>query len=145
MNGVAVASGPSYRVPAGALGATLGLRVGPAAGAFTPISRDSAVVTIAKAGSRTKLKGPRQVARFGRPGVTVKIKAGVAATGTLKIFDGTKKVGTAKLKGKDHGRVTLRLKPLTKLGVHKIKVKYSGSSTVHGSTSPKLKIVVLRR
>ncbi len=95
VNGVAVSSGPSYHLPASALGSTLALRAAPASGAFTPIYRDSSPVKIAKAFSKIKLTGPRRVARFGRPEVRIKVKAGLNPTGKLKVFDGKKKIGTA--------------------------------------------------
>ena len=144
VDGKAVSTGPSYVV---AHQGSLTVRVSPAAGAFTPIARDSAAVTTSGKQSRTKLAAPDRASKGTKISVTVKVKVNGTRkpTGTIRIYDDTKKVGKAKIKKKHRGVITFTLtKPLRKTGKHKLVASFDGKVGVFDSTSSVQKVKVVK-
>ena len=144
VDGKAVSTGPTYVV---AQKGSLTVRVSPAAGAFTPIARDSAAVTTSGKQSKTKLSAPDRARKGTKIRVTVKVKVNGTKkpTGTIGIYDGTKKVGKAKIKKRHRGVITFTLKkPLKKTGKHKLVAAFDGKVGVFDSTSPVQKVKVVK-
>jgi large repetitive protein len=75
--------------------------------------------------------------------VTVSVPNFLKPTGKLKVYDGKKVLLTTSLKGKNKGVKSIRL-PVLKKGTHRIKVKYTGSSTIKGFKTPVQSLVVAR-
>lgn len=76
----------------------------------------------------------------GKVAVTVK-PTGMKPTGGIEVREGRKTVGSATLKSRHKGELTVTLDKLAK-GVHELKVFYEGSSAFAGSTSGKLTLTV---
>lgn len=87
--------------------------------------------TILKPGQRSKLM------------VTVMAIGITAPTGTLIVKDGKKTITKVTLKASKLGKMTIKLKGF-KAGKHKLKVSYSGSTSVLASASRVIKITVRR-
>jgi hypothetical protein len=66
---------------------------------------------------------------------------GMKPTGGIEVREGRKTVGSATLKAKHKGQLTVTLDKLAK-GTHELKVVYDGSSVFAGSTSGKLTLTV---
>lgn len=148
VDGVPVAGGPSYPVTNSDVGTALSVRVAPAAGAFTPVTRESAaVVPVARTSTTTIKKAPRKASSGDTPTIKVRVKvAGLAKFGgRVKIYDGRRPIRTAELKRGDRGRLEVTLRRLAKPGRHKITARYSGTNGVAGSRSEKVTIRVVKR
>jgi hypothetical protein len=120
--------------------------VGPASGAFTPVTAASGGVSVAPLKTaKVKLKAPSRVRAGSRPVVKVVIKVGgiKKPTGKITIVEKrgnkTKKLGKATLKKSHKGTVKLRLKSLKK-GKHKIRALYRGDLSIADGTSRWVKI-----
>lgn len=84
-------------------------------------------VTVAKATPTLALTLPASVSHTARATLTVTAKvANLTVSGTVTIYDGTKKLGTAAVRS---GKATYRL-PALKKGKHTIKVSYAATSNV---------------
>ena len=144
VDGKVVSTGPTYVV---AQKGSLTVRVNPAAGAFTPIARDSAAVATSGKQSKTKLTAPDRARKGTKITVTVKVKVNGTKkpTGKIVIHDGKKKVGKAKLKKSQRGVITFKLKkPLKKTGKHKLVAAFDGEVGVFDSTSSVQKVKVVK-
>lgn len=79
----------------------------------------------------------------------VLVRVGVATaatdrpTGTVRVFDAGRPVGSTSLRPSRHGRAVLDLGQLRR-GVHVLQVRYSGDDLVLGSVSSRLIVVVTR-
>ncbi|MDF1486997.1 Ig-like domain repeat protein [Tessaracoccus caeni] len=109
-------------------------------------SSATAKVKVAKAASKTSVKLSKSTVKKSQQAtVTVKLAAsgapkGYAPTGTVTVYDGSKKVATVKVKASDKGTVKVKL-PKLSVKTHTIKVNYGGSSEVAASSaSAKLKV-----
>lgn len=147
VDGAPVAGGASYTLSDGDVGKALSVRVAPAAGAFTPIVRDSTAVTmVARTSATTITKAPRKVTRGDTP--TIRVRVTVAGlrkfVGRVKIYDGPRSVRTVKLRRGDKGRLEITLERVTKPGRHPLTARYSGTSGVATSRSRKVTIRVVR-
>lgn len=90
-----------------------------------------ATLHVDKSGSSVKAKVVTKRVHKGALGkVKVSVKTAGTATGKVVAKLKGKTIGKGKLK---HGKATLKLKKLTKLGVNTIKLVYSGSSSAAGS------------
>lgn len=93
-------------------------------------------VTVAKAVSKTTNKlSASSVKSTKQARLTVKVTAtGVTPTGSIKVYDGSKLLGTYKLTAAKKGTYVVTL-PKLKVGTHKIHSVFVGSSTVAKSTA----------
>ncbi|MFC6151031.1 MULTISPECIES: RCC1 domain-containing protein [Mumia] len=100
-------------------------------------------VAKANANVSAKVKTKRIVAKKTKAKIAVTVRAtGVRAVGTVVVYQGKKKVGTARLKS--NGTAVVTLKKLTKAGKTKLTIRYLGSSTVNKATKT-LKITIRKR
>jgi subtilisin family serine protease len=144
LDGQVVGTGSTYLVDTKG---TLTLRTSPAAGAFTAAYSDSAPVATTGKSSKAKLIAPKKVRKGVKFSVTVKVKVNGTKKpkGKIAVFDGTKKIGKAKLKKSDQGKVTFKLKKaLKKKGKHKLTATFKGKPGVFGSTSRIDKVKVIK-
>lgn len=88
---------------------------------------------VVKVASRTVATYALNKRRSGK--ATVRVTASRVPTGQVLVQDKGRTIGRATLSASHRGRVTVRL-PKLKKGVHKLVVKYLGSSTVRPSTGP---------
>ena len=108
----------------------------------------SRAFTVTKAKSSASLKlSPTKVKRTKRATATVTIKvtgaaSDVFATGTVRIYDGKKRLGTYTLKASHKGVLKVTLPKIKKKGSHKVKAVYAGTSDISGKTSSKKKLKV---
>lgn len=93
-------------------------------------------VTVAKASSTNTLVLPTSISKSKKATltVTIAVNGDTGPTGTLTVYDGSKKILTGSLAAGDNGTKTLAL-PKLKAGSHKIKVVYAGNSNIGASTS----------
>lgn len=93
-------------------------------------------VTVAKASSTNSLVLPTSISKSKKAKltVTIAVNGDPDPTGTITVYDGSKKILTGSLAVGDNGVKTLTL-PKLKAGSHKIKVVYAGNSNISGSTS----------
>ena len=106
-------------------------------------SSTSLTLQVAKAVAKITPKAPKKVTTAGRATVTVRVAAaGVPKVGgTAAVYDGKRKVGSAKVSAS--GKATVKVKKL-KAGKHHLVVRYKGTSTVGASSSKKLSVTVKR-
>ncbi|MDQ2624923.1 MAG: Ig-like domain repeat protein, partial [Actinomycetota bacterium] len=136
--GTVTVSVPKHKVGTYRLTATFAGNV-----SLLPSSSASAKLTVAKAKPKVSLKlVKKKVARSAKAKVKVTVKvAGMSKpTGTLRLYDGKKRITTVTLKAKHRGTVSVRL-PRLATGKHKLKVVYSGTKQIAKRTS---KVAVLR-
>jgi len=93
-------------------------------------------VAVAKATSSGTLALPTSISKSKRAALTVTISVvgDLAPTGTLKVYDGSKKILTSSLVAGDNGAKVLTL-PKLKKGSHKIKVSYAGNANIRRTTT----------
>jgi len=93
----------------------------------------------AKAATTTRLSAPKSIRAMHKATVRVRVKStGGAPTGKVAVFDGAKKVASLALKaGKASAKVLLK-----KVGKHRLRAVYAGSSTAASSTSRAITIRV---
>lgn len=104
---------------------------GSAGSATLKVVRAKSGTSLALAKAKVKkTQRARVVVRVALPGV----KAPLYATGTVRVYDGTKLVKTYALKSANKGTVSLLLPKLPR-GSHRLKVVYGGTSNTVGSTS----------
>jgi hypothetical protein len=86
------------------------------------------------AGHLTNTLSTKKIKHTKKAKLTVKVTAtGVVATGTVTVYDGTKKIGTATLTAAKKGTVVITL-PKLKKGSHKIHAVYAGSTLIGAAT-----------
>jgi hypothetical protein len=96
-------------------------------------SSATATLKVVKATASVASTAPASVSHTARAKVTVKVTAsGTTPTGTVKVYEGSKLLGTGTLGG---GKVTITLPKLAK-GRHSLHATYSGSATVNARTGP---------
>lgn len=114
-------------------------------GAGVTGSKASATVSVAKASSKTSLSLPKSVKKSKQATATVTIGGadlpdGYAPTGTVTVYDGSKKLKSVKLSASSKGKVTVKL-PKLSVKTHTIKISYAGNPNLKSSkTSKKLKV-----
>jgi len=92
----------------------------------------------AKVKATLRMSMPAKVKRTKRVPLTVRITApGVRPTGTVRIYDGRKRITTRKLQVRHGGTLRITL-PKLKKGKHRIRVVYSGSDRVRSATVSKV-------
>lgn len=109
-------------------------------------SKASSTLTVTKASSTTKLKlSKTKIKRTKQATATITVKAagvpsGYAPTGTVTVYDGSKKLKSVSLTAAGKGVVKVKL-PKLKAKTHTIKVTYAGNADVASSkASKKLKV-----
>lgn len=129
-----VSSSATYRLTAADLGRTLEVRDTVASGTYAG-ARMSTTVRVPKVRSTVSFATPSRVSASKRAKVKVRVIAPYAApTGTIRIYDGKRRIATKSLSAGARGKVTITL-PKLKRGKHRISVVYLGSSQVERSTS----------
>lgn len=131
-----VATGSRYRPTRADVGRTITVRAR-ATGGLSAIFHQSS--TVVKVPSRTAFSMPRKVRKSQRARMRVKVAAsGLRPTGTIRVYDGRKRIATKRLYAKNRGAVTIRLPKLKRKGRHAIRVVYSGSGKVTASKRTKV-------
>jgi uncharacterized delta-60 repeat protein len=109
-------------------------------------SSATAKLKVTKVSTKTTVKLSKSTIKATKQATaTIKVKAssvpsGYKTTGTVKVYDGSKKIATVKVKAADKGTVKVKL-PTLKAGSHKIKATYSGGADVaKSSATAKLKV-----
>ncbi|MFS0884055.1 S8 family serine peptidase [Aeromicrobium sp. 179-A 4D2 NHS] len=126
----------AYRVRAADAGKRLTVRHTITSGPFAGIHRDTSV-TVAKLGSRTAFSMPSKVKKSKRVTMKVKVSASLRPTGTIRVYDGKRRIAVKRIYSKNGGRVSIRL-PKLKKGKHTIRVVYSGNSQLKASSRSKV-------
>lgn len=116
----------------------------PAKGAtgYKPGTSTARTITVLKASSGTRISGlASKIKAKKRASVTVRVLvSGIKAPAArVRVYDGSKLIGTATLRS--NGTVKIKL-PKLKKGSHKISVRYDGTSNVTGSKSAAKKVTV---
>ncbi|WP_370616492.1 Ig-like domain-containing protein [Mumia sp. Pv 4-285] len=131
---------------AGAMTVPAGIAVGTHAITATYRADYSPTTAVARTSLRITKAGTVTKARLSKKKVTRKQRAKVTATvagrgttirptGTVKIYDGKKRVGKATLTVGKRGKVTVKLPKLKKRGRHTLRIVYSGSWAFGGSST----------
>ncbi|MCH5672481.1 Ig-like domain repeat protein [Streptomyces gilvus] len=96
-------------------------------------SSATATLKVTKATASVASTAPASVSHTARAKVTVKVTAtGTTPTGTVKVYEGSRLLGTGTLSG---GKVTITLPKLAR-GKHSLHATYAGSATVNAKTGP---------
>lgn len=127
-----VGTGATYRITAADLGRTLTARDTVASGSFAGIFRSATVsVPRTKARSRVAMSVASSLKRTKRARLVVRVSAPlVRPTGTIRVYDGRKRIATKRLYASSGGKVAILLPKITKKGKHRIRVIYSGDAQV---------------
>lgn len=144
-NGASIsgATKTSYKGTSADAGKSLQAKVTVKVNGFT-VSATSREVKIAKVTSKTTVSFNSATKKKSKKGTaTVKVKASGFSkpTGTVTIYDGSKKIGSAKLTSAKKGVLKVTLKKLSK-GTHTLKATFSGNGQLKASTSSKTKLKV---
>ncbi|WP_370618372.1 Ig-like domain repeat protein [Mumia qirimensis] len=100
-------------------------------------------VAKANAAIAAKAKTKKIVAKKTKAKIAVTVRAtGVRAGGTVAVYQGKKKIGTARLKS--NGTAVVTLKKLKKAGKTKLTIRYLGSSTINKATKT-IKVKIRKR
>ncbi|WP_370618375.1 RCC1-like domain-containing protein [Mumia sp. Pv 4-285] len=102
-------------------------------------------LNVAKANAKvaTRVKTKKIVAKKTKAKIAVTVRAtGVRAGGTVAVYRGKKKIGTARLKS--NGTAVVTLKKLKKAGKTKLTIRYLGSSTINKATKT-IKVKIRKR
>lgn len=127
----------AYRLRAVDAGRRLTARHTITAGPFAGIHRDTSI-TVVKLASRTAFSMPSKVKKSKRVTMRVKVAVpGLRPTGTIKVYDGRKRIAVKKIYSANRGTVSIKL-PKLKKGKHSIRVVYSGNSQAKASTRSKV-------
>jgi len=138
---IAGQTGTTYQVTPADVGQAITVVVTATRDGFTPGTATSNAVTGSKYASSTVLTAPKKAKAGKAVAITVKVTApGTAATGSVAVFDGRKKIATVTLV-KGAAKVTIKkIKP----GKHPLKAVYAGSPSVAGSTSKVVTVTVAK-
>lgn len=147
-NGHAItgATAATYRTQAADATTSISVRVTATSTGLLPGSATSNALTIAKNPSTTSaglVSSTVTKGRHGKLNVVVAVPGVPKPTGTLKVFSGTTLLTTVSLRAKNAGHKAITL-PLLPVGSHKIRVKYSGSSTIAKSKSSPVVLSVVK-
>ncbi|MFO6451743.1 MULTISPECIES: S8 family serine peptidase [unclassified Aeromicrobium] len=132
--------GTTYRVTKADLGKKVTVRATATNGSRAIFHQRSVVV---KSKPKMAFSMPSKFSKSKKVKLRVKIKAPyVRATGTIRVYDGNKRIAVKKIYSKNKGKVTITLPKIKKKGKHRIRVIYSGSAKV--SATKKSKVVRVR-
>lgn len=137
-NGASIsgATAATYKLTPADAGTSISVEVTAKAGSASA-SATTAKVAVAKISSSVKAsfdKNAKKHAKKGKVKITVKASGVAAPTGTVNVYDGKKKVGSAKVTTSKKGTVTVKLTKKLRKGKHKMKITYSGSTGVASSS-----------
>ncbi|HML49973.1 MAG TPA: Ig-like domain repeat protein [Propionicimonas sp.] len=130
------ATAASYKLTAADAGTSISVAIVANAGSVSA-SATTAKVAVAKISSSVKAsfdKNAKKHAKKGKVKITVTASGVTAPTGTVNVYDGKKKVGSAKVTTSKKGIVTVKLTKKLSKGKHKMKITYSGSTGVASSS-----------
>ena len=118
----------------------------PAANTAFASSQGTLTYSVTKATSKTtNTLSKAKVKKGGHVSLTVHVTAaGLTPTGTVRVFDGSAKVATAKLTTKAAGKLTITLPAESKVGAHKIHASYGGSPAIAGSDAKTVTLTVTK-
>lgn len=139
-------TGGSYRVRATDAARTISATVIARREGFDPGTATTAGVVVAKLASTTEISlsattATRKTVKKVKAVVVVRVPDVAGPLGTIKVYDGKKVVKTITLTASRKGQVSVKVGKLKK-GKHKIRAVYAGTTSVTGSTSPVVKLVV---
>ena len=135
---VSRSTNPVYTVKAADIGKKMSVQVlGNQQGFPTRFAPVVHTATIAKARPSVSTMLSKSVRTSGKAKLTVKVTVyGVSApTGTISVYDGSKRIQRFILSSRYKGRRTISLPKIKKEGTHKIKIVYSGNSKIFGRTA----------
>ncbi|WP_286927723.1 MULTISPECIES: S8 family serine peptidase [Aeromicrobium] len=135
-----IGSGASYRITGADLGRTLTARDTVVSGSFAGVYRAGSVaVPKTKARARVSMSISSSLKRTKRARLVVRVSAPlVRPTGTIRVYDGSKRIATKRLYAKNGGKVAVLLPKITKKGKHRIRVIYSGDGVTTSAQTSKV-------
>jgi large repetitive protein len=145
-NPISGATSSRYRVATADAARLISVRVTAARTGYAAGSATSSAVRIAKLSSTTaaSLASSRiKPAQRGTVSVVVTVPGVARPKGTLRVFDGSKRIKAVKLRPKMAGKKAIRL-PRLKVGKHRISVRYSGTPRIKPSRSSRVVLTVRR-
>lgn len=140
------ATGPSYRLVTSDAGRAISVQVTASKTGYQPGVATSVAVRISKLTSRTSaslVDGKIRRTQRGQVRVAVTVPGIARPTGTISIFDGTRKIKGVTLSKTMRGRLTVTLPRLGR-GKHPISARYSGTATTAASRSGRVTLTVTR-
>ncbi|WP_159081631.1 Ig-like domain repeat protein [Nocardioides sediminis] len=140
------ATGTSYRLTPEDAGKNVAVTVLASKAGFTDGSASAPAVSVPKMKSTTAATLSKTRVKVGKRvkiGITVAVPGVKGPTGSIKIFDGAKKLKTLTLVSTRDGKIGWKL-PKLKKGKHKIKAVYLGNGSTAGSKSKRIKLYVVR-
>lgn len=145
-NGAAIsgATAATYKLTTADAGTSISVQVTATAGAASA-SATTAKVAVAKISSSVKAsfdKNAKKHTKKGKVKVTIKASGVAAPTGTVRVYDGKKKVGTVKVTTSKKGTVTVKLTKKLRKGKHKMKITFTSSNTGVANSSRTLTLKV---
>ncbi len=125
-------TGPTYAVSAADLGHTISVRataIGGTAAIYSSVS------TVVKAKSAVRFSMPKRFKASQRARIKIKVTAPyVRATGTVRVYDGKKRIATKKITSAS-GVVRITLPKIKRHGKHRMRVVYSGNAKLTSAKS----------
>lgn len=135
-----VARGATYRPRKADLGRTFTVRATASNGHPGIFHQSSFQV---KSRTTTKFTAPKKAKKSTRIKVKVKVRSQYGRPyGTIRVYDGKKRLVVKKIKAAKNGRITITLPKLKRKGKHRIRVVYSGNAKQWSSS--KRKVVRIR-
>ena len=142
------ASGTSVSLPRDAAVGSHTVRAEFAGDDRTASASTTQTFTVRKASSSASIKlASSKVKKSKRAKATIKASISGApgslyATGTVRVYDGSKRIASYTLKAGHKGTLKVTLPKITKKGTHKLKVVYDGNANVSGKTSKTVSLKV---
>jgi len=140
------ATSATYKLVNADAGRSLAVRVTAHKTGYAPVSASSAGGTVAKVGSTTTASLAKKKIRARKHGIVYvhsTAPAGIAITGTVRVYDGSRLIKSVTLAASDGGRKTIKL-PRLKRGRHSITVKYAGNTQLTASAAAAMRLRVVR-
>lgn len=133
------ATDQTYRPATADLGRGITVTVTAVRTGYQPATFTTSPLTVARAASTTRARLAKARVKPGsRAVLAVSLRAsGVRPRGTVKVYDGSRRVGTFAVTGSRRVRL-----PVLKAGTHRLRAVYAGSSTVAGSRSGVVRLTV---
>ncbi len=139
------ATGATYKLQTADAAKHISVRVTVTETGLLPGQATSTAVTVAKLTSTTKValaSGRIKRGTHGTLKMTVTVPGVSRPTGKLKVYDGSRLLGTVTLKASNYGKKSWRL-PLLGKGKHHLHATYSGNSTIRSSKSSSATLTVV--
>lgn len=133
---VRVGNGPAYRVARADIRRRLTVKH-VVTGPFKALSTSSSI-TVPRTTARVTIALPRKTTKSKRVRMRVQVAPlSLRATGTIRVYDGKKRIASKRLTATSKGRVAVKLPKLRK-GKHRIRVIYSGNGMATSAAASRI-------